>query len=394
MSFGGGGFGGLQQQQQQQQTPQMGGGPGLGGGGGFGQPSPPNIAGQQQQQNQPQNQTAPQTNPNNDMLVQSSPQDGITSLKWSPTGNFLVATGWDNKVLCYDVQPNGQALPKAAMEAHEAPVMASVWSPDGSAVFSGGCDNQAKKWDLGSNQTTQVAQHDGPIRHMAWIQQHNILCTGSWDKTLKYWDARQPNPVSVAQLPERCYALDVKQNLLVCGTAERHILVYNMQNPTQPYKQLYSPLKYQTRCIAAFPDQSGDLVGSIEGRVAVQHVEDNMKSANFTFKCHREQNDIYAVNSISFHPTFGTFVTAGADGNYNFWDKDSKQRLKAMQKVSCPISCGDFNRDGTIYAYAASYEWSKGGDNPMANQPNNIYLHSVAETEVKPRQKSSLGGRR
>ena len=126
------------------------------------------------------------------MLVQSSPQDGITSLKWSPTGNFLVATGWDNKVLCYDVQPNGQALPKAAMEAHEAPVMASVWSPDGSAVFSGGCDNQAKKWDLGSNQTTQVAQHDGPIRHMAWIQQHNILCTGSWDKTLKYWDARQP----------------------------------------------------------------------------------------------------------------------------------------------------------------------------------------------------------
>ena len=100
------------------------------------------------------------------------------------------------------------------------------------------------------------------------------------------------------------------------------------------------------------------------------------------------------MNSISFHPTFGTFVTAGADGNYNFWDKDSKQRLKAMQKVSCPISCGDFNRDGTIYAYAASYEWSKGGDNPMANQPNNIYLHSVAETEVKPRQKSSLGGRR
>ena len=130
MSFGGGVFGGGGLQQQ---TPQMGGG-----GGGFGAPSP--SGGQQQQQ-----QTAPQTNPNNDMLVQSSPQDGITSLKWSPTGNFLVATGWDNKVLCYDVQPNGQALPKAAMEAHEAPVMASVWSPDGSAVFSGGCDNQAKK---------------------------------------------------------------------------------------------------------------------------------------------------------------------------------------------------------------------------------------------------------
>ena len=121
-----------------------------------------------------------------------------------------------------------------------------------------------------------------------------------------------------------------------------------MQNPTQPYKQLYSPLKYQTRCIAAFPDQSGYLVGSIEGRVAVQHVEDNMKSANFTFKCHREQNDIYAVNSISFHPTFGTFVTAGADGNHNCWEKEYKNRVKAKQKVSWTLAGGAMMRSGPI----------------------------------------------
>jgi mRNA export factor len=63
------------------------------------------------------------------------------------------------------------------------------------------------------------------------------------------------------------------------------------------------------------------MVGSIEGRVAVQHVEDNQQSKNFTFKCHRDGNDIYAVNSITFHPVHGTFVTSGSDGAYNFWDK-------------------------------------------------------------------------
>lgn len=63
------------------------------------------------------------------------------------------------------------------------------------------------------------------------------------------------------------------------------------------------------------------MVGSIEGRVAVQHVEDNQQSKNFTFKCHRDGNDIYAVNSITFHPVHGTFVTCGSDGAYNFWDK-------------------------------------------------------------------------
>ena len=193
-------------------------------------------------------------------------------------------------------------------------------------------------------------------------------------------------------------------------------------------------------------------MGSIEGRVAVHHVEDNLQSKNFTFKCHRwvtpppppllalrcwcccavpllpppapplqvlplplprhqfthpsptmrsDGNDVYAVNNMSFHPQFGTFVTAvraptcpwlrcwfwgsapgvvvlwlrrghlhmqratiphivrpvrrcpyrrrccllqGSDGAYNFWDKDSKQRLKAMAKCSMPIPCGDFNR--------------------------------------------------
>ena len=63
------------------------------------------------------------------------------------------------------------------------------------------------------------------------------------------------------------------------------------------------------------------MVGSIEGRVAVQHVEDAQQSKNFTFKCHRDGAEIYAVNSIAFHPQFGTFVTAGSDGAYNFWDK-------------------------------------------------------------------------
>jgi len=63
----------------------------------------------------------------------------------------------------------------------------------------------------------------------------------------------------------------------------------------------------------------GYLIGSIEGRVAVQHIEENMHSKNFTFKCHREDHDIYAVNHLTFHPTLGTFVTCGSDGTFNFW---------------------------------------------------------------------------
>ena len=47
---------------------------------------------------------------------------------------------------------------------------------------------------------------------------------------------------------------------------------------------------------------------------------------NFSFKCHRETppsqtsiTNVFSVNAISFHPTFGTFSTAGSDGTFHFW---------------------------------------------------------------------------
>ena len=52
---------------------------------------------------------------------------------------------------------------------------------------------------------------------------------------------------------------------MVVATADRKIVVVNLSNPSQIFNQIASPLKYQSRCIAAFPDQQGFCLGSIEG---------------------------------------------------------------------------------------------------------------------------------
>ena len=102
------------------------------------------------------------------------------------------------------------------------------------------------------------------------------------------------------------------------------------------------------------------------------------------------------MNSITFHPVQGTFVTTGSEGNYNFWDKDSKQRLKAMQRCAAPIPCAAYNMDGSVLAYAVSYDWSKGAEahNPQTAQ-NVIYLHSTQDLEVKARPRvAGVAGKR
>jgi mRNA export factor len=132
--------------------------------------------------------------------------------------------------------------------------------------------------DPTTQQTQQIGTHDQPVRSIRWVEAANaspILATASWDKTLKYWDCRQPNPIGVVNLPERAYAMDSMFPLLIVGTAERHVCLINLNTPMQIYKTMQSPLKYQTRCITAFPiGRPGFAISSIEGRVAMHYVED------------------------------------------------------------------------------------------------------------------------
>lgn len=139
----------------------------------------------------------------------------------------------------------------------------------------------AKLYDVATGQAVQVAAHEEPVRVVRFINPGNnaeMLVTGSWDKKIKYWDLRAPQPVATLDMPDRVYTMDVQQGLLVAGTANRHIAIVNLAQPTTIYKSMQSPLKWQTRVISCFPNATGFAVGSIEGRVAIQHVEEKNAS--------------------------------------------------------------------------------------------------------------------
>lgn len=213
-----------------------------------------------------------------DVALTNPPEDSVSDIAFSPAqGNtdFLAVSSWDKKVRIYEVASNGQSEGRHIYE-HGAPVLNCDFSKDGTKVASAGADNQVKACDLGSGQTAQVGAHDQPVRTVRFFESGNgtMVVSGSWDKTIKYWDMRQQQPAGVLNCQDRVYAMDVRDNLLVVGTADRYINVVDLKNPTKFYKTLQSPLKWQTKVVSCFTDSAGFAIGSIEGRCAIQYVED------------------------------------------------------------------------------------------------------------------------
>jgi mRNA export factor len=99
-----------------------------------------------------------------------------------------------------------------------------------------------------------------------------MIVTGSWDKTVKYWDLRQQTAVASVECQERVYSMDTKGDLLVIGTADRHINVIKLDNPTVFHQSIRSPLSHQTRVVSCFTTANGFAIGSIEGRCAFRFI--------------------------------------------------------------------------------------------------------------------------
>ncbi|EUC58887.1 poly(A)+ RNA export protein [Rhizoctonia solani AG-3 Rhs1AP] len=324
-----------------------------------------------------------------DTEIVDPPTDSISCMSFSPVADYLAVGSWSHEVRLYEIGPQGQSQGKA-MYKHEGPVLSVCWNKEGNKVFSGGMDKAARMFDIQTNQSTQVGAHDDAVKCVRWVDAQAEFLLQKLGQDYQYWDLRHRLRGKV-DLPTML-SMDVVYPLLVVATADQQVLAYDLNNPTAVFRTIASPLKLQTRVVSCFPTGKGFGIGSIEGRVAMQYIDEKEAGNNFSFRCHRKEQavsrnntHIFSVNDISFHPVHGTFSTAGGDGVVSFWDGDSKTRLKSLEAVPGPISCTAFNKTGSLFAYAVSYDWSKGHSGMTPDHPNKIMIHQTKDDEVKRR---------
>lgn len=354
-----------------------------------------------------------------DLEVTPGANDTVSALAFSPTADVLAVASWDTFVRIYRIdKTNAQPVQPWQQYQHEGPVLDVCFNDMGTKVISVGADKVARCFDLNTNQAGVVAQHNDTIRCVRWTRVFGgALVTGGWDKSVKIWKIEpQPTLITSMDLPERVYAMDVIGFIIIVAMAERKIMAFQCNEATGTAQQVvdqFSPLKFQTRSLAALPEGDGFALGGTEGRVAVHYFHDppdpkDGKVKKFAFRCHRRTNadhpdvprnetQLYPVNAIAFNAQ-GTFATGGGDGSISFWCKASRTRLKTFETKGSamapkelfktnpnrlPVTAIAFNMDASIFAYALGYDWHKGYQG--ATTEAHVFIHPVNPEDIKKR---------
>mmetsp|Transcript_5221 Transcript_5221/g.7649 ORF Transcript_5221/g.7649 Transcript_5221/m.7649 type:complete len:348 (-) Transcript_5221:439-1482(-) len=332
------------------------------------------------------------------------PNDGITALTYiAPT--LLASSSWDGCVRIHDTK----SLENKAVQATQVPLLslaANHRSNDQSThLFLGSLDGSVRSFDIEQNVVSTLGSHTEACSCIATTSSSDVCLSAGWDCTLKSWDTRINNSNTTSninnaklQLPGKAFSMDVRDNTVLVATSGRRICIYDvrMNNIVQLQQQQdrESSLKYQTRTARLFPDGTGGMaicIGSIEGRVAIEYVDEAFSAAQnrkkYAFKCHRSASGdvIYPVNCIAFHPAYTTsFCTGGCDGGVVIWDAANKKRLSSLSKFPTSIAALAFNFDGTELAVASSYTFEEGErDHPR----DEIFVRDILDSECRPKKK-------
>ncbi|KAI8910802.1 mitotic checkpoint protein BUB3-like protein [Gorgonomyces haynaldii] len=310
---------------------------------------------------------------NHDLELKDCPEDAISRTVFSPLDPALLCvSSWDSTVRVYDVVQNKLM----AQYKHNAPVLDACFH-SGLGIVSGGLDRTVKLFDLADDTERTLGKHADAISCIT-VSGETVI-SGSWDKTCKIFDTRG-NSSQILDLPDKIFTIDCAQSILVVGTAQRHILVYDLRNLGEPLQKRESSLKHMTRRVSVLPEGSGFLTGCIEGRIAVDYLNTGDQHKKYAFKCHRKKEEdteyVYPVNAMAHHPTQqDIFVSGGGDGVVNMWNVALKKRVRQYTPYPTSISSLSFSCDGTRLAVASSYTFEEGD---KEHPKDTIYIKNMS----------------
>ncbi|EEB07362.1 mitotic spindle checkpoint protein Bub3 [Schizosaccharomyces japonicus yFS275] len=306
------------------------------------------------------------------IVLYPTPKDGVTRVKFVPgVLDELLVASWDGSLQYFSTNKGGEL--KLSIPHNEPVLSMSFCSP--TQIVSGYLHGELRVSDLTTGEERAWNAHSLGVCDL--INASSIGCTisASWDKTLQFWDPRAQTRQHKQELAGKPFTISNNGYRLAVGCSMRENLVFDVRNMQEPLLKKPSSFKYMTRRVCLLPDNEGFVSSSIEGRTSVEFLNPapDWQARNFTFKCHRQtqgdQDIVYPVNALAFHPIHGTLATAGGDGAVAVWDLNVRKRLRLSKMCKTSISDIDFNSNGTLLVVGTCAEEKHGEVHIQALDP-------------------------
>ncbi|CRG94640.1 mitotic checkpoint protein BUB3, putative [Plasmodium gallinaceum] len=314
----------------------------------------------------------------------SPPSDTISDASYK--NNILIISSWDKSLQFYNTKEN-KLLKKIITNT---PILSHTCIND--KIIYGGLDEILYSYDFNKDIIVKLYRHKNVINNICYQKSSNFLCVSDWNKGLNIFDDRTKNGLicEISTFGLIC-SMDINETKLLACDSLKRTYIFDTQKGIDSFHNPYykdNILRYQFRCIKAFPNQKGFVVSSIEGRVAWELFDNNpsVQSKNYSFRCHRIKTDesevAYPINTIDFHPIYGAFCTGGSDGIMCVWDGYNRKRIWRTQNFKNEITKVKFNNEGDEICICVS-SYLKNSNNPN-DKMNSVIIRKVTDKDVKP----------
>lgn len=311
-----------------------------------------------------------------------APTDGVTRVAFSKNGKRLLYSTWNGTLAIHC--PSTGLLEAEGTVPSKCALLDASWAGDGSdTVAVAALDGRVLESDASMTKWNVVGCHaDSAARGVVHNANHRVLISGGWDGFLRFWDprARDSSTLSEKDIGGKCFGLaQCGAESVIAITSARHVVIVDVRKTSEfVHDKVPNALSYQLRGISANADGTRYVVGSTEGKVALEWPLDPKRA--YSFRCHRVDGLSFPINCIAHNARFGSFATGGGDGHVAIWDAERKKRVVQYSRESTSIASLDFSADSNSIAVAVSYTFEEGEkDHP----PDSICIRYGLANDIK-----------